>query len=89
MVVDGASYHKSKDLVIGRNMTLIKQPPSCPELNPVENMWKYIRDNYFGNELFKDMDGVIDRLYYAYTDLHQNKKRVESISNYGWIRGLL
>lgn len=59
MVVDGAAYHKSKDLNIGRNMKLIKQPPSSPKLNPTENIWKYIRDNYSGNELFEDMSEVV------------------------------
>ena len=28
-------------------------PPKCPELNPVENVWKFLRDNWLSNHVFK------------------------------------
>jgi transposase len=28
------------------NMTLLPLPPKCPELNPVENIWQFMRDDW-------------------------------------------
>ena len=39
MVLDGASSHKAKDLVIPENIRLLALPPYAPELNPQEHVW--------------------------------------------------
>jgi len=31
------------------NITIILLPPKCPELNPVENVWQFMRDNWLSN----------------------------------------
>jgi len=31
------------------NITIIPLPPKCPELNPVENVWQFLRDNWLSN----------------------------------------
>ena len=41
IIMDGASWHKSKDLMIPNNITITILPPYCPELNPVERLWLY------------------------------------------------
>lgn len=51
MVTDGASSHKSKDLVIPKNIMLILLPPYSPELNPAEQIWNLLRRNYFAKGL--------------------------------------
>jgi hypothetical protein len=46
--VDGAGWHgPSETLIVPDNITLLKIPPYTPELNPVENIWEYLRGNYF------------------------------------------
>jgi hypothetical protein len=52
MVVDGAGWHKSKDLVMPANITLVFLPPYSPELNPVERFWKFIKYNTIRNQIF-------------------------------------
>jgi len=44
MVVDGASSHKSKELVVPENIRLISLPGYSPELNPQEHIWDEVRD---------------------------------------------
>ena len=44
MVVDGASSHKAKDLVIPDNIRLLPLPPYAPELNPQEHVWDELRE---------------------------------------------
>jgi hypothetical protein len=43
LVFDGAGYHLAKDPAIPENITLVGLPPYAPELNPVENVWEYLR----------------------------------------------
>jgi transposase len=47
-------------LFIPDNITIIPPPPKCPELNPVENIWQYMRDNWLSNRVFKSYDDIGD-----------------------------
>jgi transposase len=58
MVVDGASSHRSKTLVIPENVALIRLPPYSPELNPAEQIWNVLRRNYFANRMFDSLDAA-------------------------------
>jgi hypothetical protein len=53
LLVDQAGWHLSARLVVPNNITIIPLPPKCPELNPVENIWQYMRDNWLSNRVFK------------------------------------
>ena len=47
MMLDGASSHVSKDLVIPENIRLLPLPPHAPELNPQERVWdRYAKKNF-------------------------------------------
>ena len=46
LVLDGAGWHVSNELVVPANLTLIPLPPYSPELNPVERVWEYLRDRW-------------------------------------------
>jgi transposase len=35
------------------NITLLPLPPKCPELNPTENIWEFMRDNWLSNRIYK------------------------------------
>jgi hypothetical protein len=45
LVIDGANYHVAARLAVPDNITLVRLPPYAPELNPVENVWEYLRRN--------------------------------------------
>ena len=40
---DGAGFHVSGQLQVPANVTIIQLPPYSPELNPIENLWVYLR----------------------------------------------
>ncbi len=46
VLLDQAGWHGSKELEVPDNITLFPLPPRSPELNPVENLWPLIRDNF-------------------------------------------
>ena len=58
LVWDQAGYHKSKELKIPENITLIPLLAYSPELNPVENLWHYFRSHYWANRAYSDYDDL-------------------------------
>jgi transposase len=56
---DNAGYHVSKDLVVPANVSLIHLLPYSPELNPVENLWHYLRAHYWSNGVYPDYDTLL------------------------------
>ena len=68
MVWDRAGFHTSKDLKVPDNVTIVPLPPYSPELNPVENLWHYLRSHYWANRSYADYDD----LRYAAIDAWQN-----------------
>jgi len=69
LLVDQAGWHLSARLVVPANITIIPLPPKCPELNPVENIWQYMRDNWLSNRVFKSYDDIVDHCCYAWNTL--------------------
>jgi hypothetical protein len=41
--VDNGRFHIGKDLIVPENVILLFQPPYCPELNPIERLWEYLK----------------------------------------------
>jgi transposase len=52
MVLDRAGWHTAAALRVPANVTLAHLPPKSPELNPVENLWHYLRSHYWSNRLY-------------------------------------
>lgn len=46
LVMDQAGCHMSNNLVVPQNITILPLPPKLPELNPGENLWHFMRDNW-------------------------------------------
>ncbi len=45
LIMDGAGWRKSKNLIVPKNIQIFLLPPYCLELSPVEILWKFIKDN--------------------------------------------
>jgi hypothetical protein len=60
--LDQAGWHLSDKLDIPANITLMPLPPKSPELNPVENIWQFMRDNWLSNRVFRSYDDIFDAL---------------------------
>jgi len=84
--VDGASWHRSKGLIVPGNIRLFYLPPATPEMNPIEQIWKEIRKRGFRNEIFPTLEKVIDRLCDTICSLSNDT--VKSITGRDWILSL-
>ena len=84
MPCDQAIWHKSNSLIIPNNIALFHLPPTTPEMNVIEQIWKELRKS-FKNELFKTLNSVVDRLCEAIVSL--TKDTVKNITGRDWILG--
>jgi transposase len=60
LFVDQAGRRVTAKLNPQENMTLVPLPSKSPELNPVENIWQYMRDNWLSNRIFQSYDDIVD-----------------------------
>jgi putative transposase len=58
LIGDGAGFHTSEGLVVPAEVSLIQLPPYSPELNPVENLWHYLRAHHWSNRPYRDYDAL-------------------------------
>jgi hypothetical protein len=59
LVVDGAGWQRSKSLVVPENVTLHFLPLYSPELNPIERLWKQLKERYLSNTKFSGMKDIM------------------------------
>jgi len=84
VIFDGAGYHIAKDLVVPGNITLIRLPPRAPELNPIENVWEYLRGNKLAITVFNSYDDIVDKTCDAWTFFASDPDRIASITSRSW-----
>jgi transposase len=69
---------------IGRDITLVPLPPKCPELNPVENIWQFLRDNWLSNRIFTSYKNLLGHCCAAWNKLIDQPSRIVSIGRRDW-----
>ena len=54
-----AGWHTTAKLEVPANITPIFLPSRVPELNPVENVWEFLRGNWLSNLVFDTYDEIM------------------------------
>ncbi len=84
VVLDGAGWHSSGNLAVPANVTLLALPPYSPELNPIENIWQFLRQNHLANRVFESYDSIVAVCCAAWNALIATPERVASITSRDW-----
>lgn len=84
LLLDRAGWHTTDKLRVPRNITLIWLPSRSPELNPVENIWQYLRGNWLSNTVFESYDDIIDAACEAWNKLTALPDVITSIGLREW-----
>jgi hypothetical protein len=53
-------------------------------LNPVENIWQYLRQNQLSNRVFDCYDAIVDACCDAWNALTAEPGRIQSIASRPW-----
>ena len=82
LIVDGAAWHsKNYDLP---NVTLLKLPPYSPELNPVEQVWQWLKQRFLSNRCFNNYDDIVDACCDAWNEFRNDSDLVSRICSRDW-----
>jgi len=84
VLMDQAGWHTTDKLDVPANISIIPLPPKCPELNPVENVWEFMRDNWLSNRVFTSYDNIIDHCCEAWNKLVDRPWTIMSIGMRDW-----
>jgi transposase len=84
LMLDQAGWHMSGALMVPANITLMPLPPKCPQLNPVENVWQFMRDNWLSNRIFSSYDNVVDHCCFAWNRLVEQPWRIMTLGLRSW-----
>ena len=84
LLLDRAGWHTTSNLVVPKNLTLIFLPSRAPELNPVENVWQYLRQNWLSNRVFDTYEAILDAACEAWRKLLAQPQAITSIGLRDW-----
>jgi hypothetical protein len=85
LVLDGAGWHQTGGgLHVPDNITLLSLPPYAPELNPMENVWEYLRGNKLCAVVWDTYDAIVEACRKAWRFLTDDPDRIRSIGTREW-----
>lgn len=89
LIWDGAGYHTSKRLEVPHNVSLIQLPPYSPELNPIENLWHYLRSHYWSNRQYADQAALEAAAFHAWRQTCLEAQSIRSICRAEYLESAL
>ena len=84
LMVDQAGWHLAKDLKTPDNITMMLLPSKSPELNPVENIWQFLSENWLSNRIFPSYNDILDHCCFAWNQLTEQPSKIMSIGLRDW-----
>lgn len=79
LIWDGPGFHRSHDLVVPDNITLLTLPPFSPERNPIENLRHHLLSHFWSNRADRD-DDFFDTAELTWNTHCLNKFLIQSVS---------
>ena len=79
LVLDNAAWHKGKTLN-WHHITPCYLPPYSPDLNPIETLWRWIKENFFTQWYAKSLEALIERLCTALKNCSDSPNPTASVA---------
>jgi DDE superfamily endonuclease len=84
LLLDRAGWHTTGRLVVPKNLTLVFLPSRAPEMNPVENVWQFLRQTWLSNRVFETYEAISEAACEAWNKLLAQPHTITSISTRDW-----
>jgi transposase len=90
LLLDNAGWHQpGGKLKLPDNISLLHLPSYSPELNPVENIWQFLRQNHLSNRVFETYTAIVDACCEAWNALIATPARITSIATRSWAEAVI
>ena len=67
------------------NVSLIQLPPYSPELNPVENLWHYLRSHHWSNREYEGYEGLKQEAIRSVCAVCEDAEKLSTICNAAYV----
>lgn len=84
LLMDRAGRHTTAKLTVPNNITIILLPSRSPELNPMENVWQYMRQTWLSNRVFETYHDILDAGCTAWNRLIAQPQTITTIGSRKW-----
>nr|WP_232360072.1 IS630 family transposase [Paraneptunicella aestuarii] len=84
VIMDGAGWHTEDTIQPFDNIRMLKLPPYSPELNPVEQVWSWLRQHALSNRIFEGYEDIVDACSDAWNTFVKDTHRVISLCTRKW-----
>ena len=87
LIMDQAGWHTTPKLAVPDNITIVPLPPRSPVLNPVENLWQFMRENWLSNRVFTSYRDIVNHCCDAWNKIASQPWRIMTIGHRTWAHG--
>jgi len=85
LICDGAGWHQTGAASeCARQRHLLRLPPYAPELNPIENVWEYLRGNQLSMRVWESYEDIVEACCEAWNAFLADGDSVTSITAREW-----
>lgn len=84
IVMDKAGWHRSLELKIPKNITLVMLPPYSPEINPMEQVFQQLRKIKLSNTFYKDYEEINQACVEAWNTFVKKKENIKKLCLRPW-----
>ncbi len=78
LVLDNASWHKSKGLN-WHHIKPIYLPPYSPDYNPIERLWQHLKGHYLAGYLTRSGEELCQKLFDSLRDMMKDTDKMKSV----------
>ncbi len=82
LIVDDAAWHSEK--LNQPKVTLLRLPPYSPELNPIEQVWLWLKQKWLSNWAYEDYNAIVDACCEAWNQFVNDPPLVSRICHREW-----
>lgn len=86
VILDRAGWHVAHDLELPDNISLLFLPPYSPELNPIENLFQFLKHNFLNARVYDTYEDIVDACCSAWTSLLDTNGQLQSITKRSWAK---
>ena len=84
IICDQASWHVTQKLKWPKNLSCLSLPPYSPELNPMEQVWQYLRQHDLSNRCFDGYNAILDACCNAWNNFTRDISKVIRLCSRKW-----
>ncbi|RLV58776.1 IS630 family transposase [Parashewanella curva] len=86
VIMDGAGWHTADITEEFDNLSMLKLPPYSPELNPIEQVWSWLRQHCLANRCFDSYEDIVEQCCKAWNQFIECTDRVMSMCLRSWAK---